>query len=163
MKWRGVAGFHKKTSDADSLTELGEAGSLNNGKLDLGQGSTGTSPLCPECGSAKVWRDGIRETSLGPVQRYLCRSCGYRFSHPNSKQTQRVFNGSGMSEHVETIHTKKLKSEAAILTYCRVCNEPAGRASTGQPRLVQNLAEVETRKQETAAGGHKDRPSDYQR
>jgi len=39
------------------------------------------SPLtCPECGSPRVWKDGIRETDVGPVQRYLCRDCGYRFS-----------------------------------------------------------------------------------
>jgi integrase/predicted RNA-binding Zn-ribbon protein involved in translation (DUF1610 family) len=140
-----VAGFHKETSAADSLPALGKAGSIKNGKLDQGQGSTGTSPPCPQCGSAKVWKDGIRETGFGQVQRYLCRSCGYRFSDPNSKQLQRFFNGSGMSEHVETIHTKKLKSKTAILDYCRVSNELIERASTGQPRLVQNLAEVETR------------------
>ena len=38
------------------------------------------SPLCPECGSARVWKDGLRKTGNGDVQRYLCRSCGYRFS-----------------------------------------------------------------------------------
>jgi len=148
-----VAGFHEETSAAaDSLPILGKAGSINNGKLDQGQGSTGTSPPCPECGSVKAWKDGIRETAFGPVQRYLCRNCGYRFSDPNSKQAQTLFNGSGMSEHVETIHTKKIKSKTAILSYCRVSDEPAGRASTGQLRLVQSLAEVETRNQERAAG-----------
>jgi len=40
---------------------------------------------CPECGSAKVWRDGLRYTSGGAVQRYLCRSCGYRFSETQVK------------------------------------------------------------------------------
>jgi len=150
-----VAGFHEETSATDSLPALGKAGSINNGKLDQGQGSTGTSPPCPECGSAKAWKDGIRETAFGPVQRYLCRNCAYRFSDPNSKQLQRFFNGSGMSEHVERIHTKKLKSETAILTYCRVSDEPIKRASTGQLRLVKSLAEVETRNQERAAGATK--------
>lgn len=145
-----MAGFHEETPAADSLPALGKACSLNNGKLDHGQGST--SPPCPQCGSAKTWKDGVRETSLGPVQRYLCRRCGYRFSDPNSKQAQTLFNGSGMSEHVETIHTKTLKSQAIILSNCRVSNEPIGRASTGQLRLVKSLAEVETRKQERAAG-----------
>ena len=37
-------------------------------------------PKCPECGSAKVWKDGLRSDSLSPVQRWLCRNCGYRFS-----------------------------------------------------------------------------------
>jgi integrase len=57
-----------------------------------------------------------------------------------------------MSEHVERIHTKKLKSETAILDYCRVSDELYERASTGQPRLVQNLAEAETRIEKWAAG-----------
>ena len=149
-----MAGFHKETSaTADSLSALGKAGSINNGKLDQGQGSTGTSPPCPECGSAKTWKDGIRETAFGPVQRYLCRSCGYRFSDPNSKQAQTLFNGSGMSEHVETIHTKKLKSETAILTYCRVSDELYERASTGQLRLVKSLAEVEARQENAQREG----------
>jgi len=152
MRRWGVAGFHTETSETNSSPALGKAGSINNGKLDQGQGSTGTSPQCPQCGSARVWKDGIRETAFGPVQRYLCRNCAYRFSDPDSKQTQRFFNGSSVSQHVETIDTKKLKSKTAILNYCRVSNDLRRRASTGQQRLVQNLAEVETRKQEKAAG-----------
>jgi integrase len=89
---------------------------------------------CPECGSAKTWKDGIRDTDLGPVQRYLCRSCGYRFSDPNSKQAQRQFNGSGMSEHVETIHTKKLKSSPNIPYNRQIC-----------VRRAKNLAVVENK------------------
>ena len=61
-----------------------------------------------------------------------------------------------MSEHVERIQTKKLKSKTAILDYCRVSDEPIKRASTGQLRLVQSLAEVETRNQERAAGATPD-------
>lgn len=35
---------------------------------------------CPECGGLKNWKDGVRPTENGDVQRYLCRSCGFRFS-----------------------------------------------------------------------------------
>jgi len=35
---------------------------------------------CPYCGSQRAWKDGIRYTRFGEVQRYLCRDCGYRFS-----------------------------------------------------------------------------------
>jgi len=35
---------------------------------------------CPECGSQRVYKDGIRYTRSGEMQRYLCRDCGYRFS-----------------------------------------------------------------------------------
>ncbi|MEM3378686.1 MAG: tyrosine-type recombinase/integrase, partial [Candidatus Bathyarchaeia archaeon] len=47
------------------------------------------SPLlrCPECGSERLYRDGLRYLSSGEtVQRWLCRNCGYRFTerHNNS-------------------------------------------------------------------------------
>jgi len=42
-------------------------------------------PSCPECGGRRVWKDGIRYLSKGQVQRFLCRSCGYRFSEPTVK------------------------------------------------------------------------------
>ena len=35
---------------------------------------------CPQCTSHKIWKDGIRKTNHGDVQRYICRECGYRFS-----------------------------------------------------------------------------------
>jgi len=36
---------------------------------------------CPECGSQRLYKDGFRYLSDGsPVQRWLCRTCGYRFS-----------------------------------------------------------------------------------
>jgi integrase len=46
------------------------------------------APVCPECGSASLYRDGFRYLADGTsIQRYLCRECGYRFSngHNNSK------------------------------------------------------------------------------
>jgi transposase-like protein len=36
--------------------------------------------VCPDCGSRRCWKDGIRYTRYGEVQRYMCRDCGYRFS-----------------------------------------------------------------------------------
>jgi hypothetical protein len=35
---------------------------------------------CPQCSSQKTWKDGLRKTVFGDVQRYLCRDCGFRFS-----------------------------------------------------------------------------------
>ena len=40
---------------------------------------------CPQCGSEIVFKDGWRYDTALPVQRYLCRDCGYRFSDPNVK------------------------------------------------------------------------------
>ncbi len=40
-------------------------------------------PACPECGSQKLYKDGLRYLTDGSsVQRWLCRLCGYRFSQP---------------------------------------------------------------------------------
>jgi transposase-like protein len=42
-------------------------------------------PNCPECTSQRVWRDGLRRTAYGDVQRWICRECGYRFSENGSR------------------------------------------------------------------------------
>jgi len=36
---------------------------------------------CPMCGCQRVYKDGVRYTRHGAVQRYQCQHCGYRFSH----------------------------------------------------------------------------------
>ena len=39
------------------------------------------SVLCPQCGSNRLYKDGLRYLSKeNSVQRWLCRDCGYRFS-----------------------------------------------------------------------------------
>jgi integrase len=35
---------------------------------------------CPECGSIRLYKDGLRYTNEGEIQRWLCRNCDYRFS-----------------------------------------------------------------------------------
>ena len=42
-------------------------------------------PRCPQCNSQLVWKDGLRYTETGTIQRWLCRTCGYRFSDPKLK------------------------------------------------------------------------------
>jgi len=55
---------------------------------------------CPECGSAKVWKNGLRYLTDGrAVQRWLCRSCGYRFSETQVKLN--VF-----SQFLESLNSK---------------------------------------------------------
>ena len=45
-------------------------------------------PKCPECGSNCLYRDGIRYTQHGEIQRYLCKECGFRFSDKSYKECQ---------------------------------------------------------------------------
>ncbi|MBT0160416.1 tyrosine-type recombinase/integrase [Candidatus Bathyarchaeota archaeon A05DMB-2] len=59
---------------------FGDKASSNDGKLPTKE-DTGTSPLCPRCGSNRIYRDGMRYLTNGEsVQRWLCRDCNYRFS-----------------------------------------------------------------------------------
>lgn len=57
----------------------------------------GPQKPCPECGSLKLYKDGMRYTDQGPVQRRLCRNCGYRFSEKrpqvSSGPLQKISNG----------------------------------------------------------------------
>lgn len=66
---------------------------------------------CPECGKSRIWKDGLRyvKTEIGelPVQRYLCRTCGRRFSetsepqieiHVSRKVSKRFHPGSDLAE-----------------------------------------------------------------
>jgi len=59
---------------------------------------------CPECGSKRLYKDGFRYLANGtPIQRYLCRVCGYRFSlgHKVSKNRRH--------DIVSDAHQKELK------------------------------------------------------
>jgi Zn ribbon nucleic-acid-binding protein len=49
-------------------------------------------PNCPECGSDRIYKDGLRYTNERQIQRYLCRNCGYRFSDKSYKECQTKSN-----------------------------------------------------------------------
>jgi integrase/ribosomal protein L37AE/L43A len=61
------------------------------------QGPAARTPICPECASNRVWKDGLRKKGNGSVQRWLCRSCGFRFtgSSSHSKVKGDVFRKAG--------------------------------------------------------------------
>jgi ribosomal protein L37AE/L43A len=70
-----------------------KAGSQKDGKSDSEE-SASASPLCPECGSRRVYRDGWRylADNFG-IQRWHCRSCDYRFSEkPSQKKPEWQLN-----------------------------------------------------------------------
>ena len=47
-------------------------------------------PSCPECGASRLFKDGVRRTIDGDLQRFLCRTCGYRFSEGQNSKTNHV-------------------------------------------------------------------------
>jgi integrase len=77
---------------------------------------------CPECSSTRFWRDGVRKTREGPIQRYICRECGFRFS------------GSSLRD----------KNEEGYTTECRVC------VSEGEMKNL-TTAETQTENQAAGA------------
>ena len=89
----------------------------NNGKSGQTSRSAGASPLCPQCGSNKLWRDGLRYSLFGDkIQRWLCRNCGLRFSDP--RDVQRAWS---TFERVAMIDTKPLKSGDDKVTTRQIC------------------------------------------
>ena len=70
-----------------SSSTLGKS-DLNNGKSAEAFKPVAQPPNqpCPQCGNSKLFRDGKRKLKDGSkTQRWLCRSCGYRFSESNVK------------------------------------------------------------------------------
>jgi len=119
-----------------------------------------TTIQCPECGSQRLWKDGMRYEPYGEIQRYLCRSCAHRFSFSDRSQH---------SEYVQKLHRLILRSDFDKTILCRAADERNGsckelgstqqmkhirsrRAAVLLTERAKNLATVETRTQEKAAG-----------
>ena len=131
-----MAELAQQTSAANRI--FGREAGSKNGESELVRGSAGVSPLCPQCGSKKVWRDGLRYSLFGDrIQRWLCRDCGFRFS--DSHDVERSWSA---FERLERVDTKSLKAHVDRPSSRQICVSEDG---------MINLAEVETR-QETAAG-----------
>ncbi len=112
-------------STSDSV--LGES-ELNLGKLAR-EKPLAQPPKCPQCHSERIWRDGLRYIDEIPVQRWLCRDCGYRFSN---------------SEPVQIVHRQVLNYPAGSFSTCQVCDCEA--------EASKNLEEEIITRQKTAAG-----------
>jgi integrase len=86
-------------------------------KLESAKGSAGISPLCPQCKSKKVWKDGARYSMFGEkIQRWLCRDCSFKFSDPDDlMRAKKAF------ETVETIETQSLKTPDDKVISSQIC------------------------------------------
>lgn len=89
--------------DLKPSTSLKRANDMEQGKAGCGvkpqdaepngspQPSRSQPPKCPECGSTKTWKDGLRYLNDGrAVQRYICRSCGFRFSETSAQPFKKL-------------------------------------------------------------------------
>ena len=56
--------------------------------MALESGNKVAVSCCPRCQSERVWKDEIRKTQLENIRRYICRSCGFRFSEPSKRKVE---------------------------------------------------------------------------
>ena len=81
----GKAGFHNR-SILDRAS-LNTSRKLENESSPLAQPPIQPFLVCPQCGSNRLYKDGLRYLSDGTsIQRWLCRECYYRFSEKKPLQ-----------------------------------------------------------------------------
>ena len=56
---------------------------------DSNEGSVNKNVRCPQCGSDRTLKYGVRKTVHGEVQRYFCKNCALRFSDPSRPKLPR--------------------------------------------------------------------------
>jgi len=124
----GETGFHNNehTWQSDS----------NNGKPEP-SAPVIQPPKCPECGSQKLWKDGLRynQANKNAAQRWVCRSCGYRFTHRN---------GSEGSETVQKVQRQILN--------CNLDLPFTRQVGVSQTKAMINLVTVEPLQEKAEAG-----------
>lgn len=103
---------------------------------------------CSSCGSSSVWKDGIRRTAYGDVQRYLCRNCGYRFSENNGRKGFKSSGGSSSSSRIGVSKTSWTKN-LAITT-----EPPKEDTQAGATKLSDRKREFAARLQRNGYSPH---------
>lgn len=103
--------------------------------LKRSNGGEKASRECPNCHSKKNWKDGLRETSISYVQRFICRECGFRFSIP-SKTLNLEFTTNGFSQLCAEIEAKKLDTATETKT---VAGELTTTKSSSDTRIADFL------------------------
>ena len=120
-------------------------------KSESADGSADVSPLCPQCGSKKLWRDGNTYTIFDDkIQRWLCRDCGHRFSDRNDLESAKK-----AIEVVETVDTKSLKSKPDIVVASQICVTETKNLEA-EPQTNEVL-----RRNENETGGFKHKIEEY--
>lgn len=100
------AGFHVAEHTRKS-------GSSNpGGRSDVLASSPAQPSKCPECGSVRTWKDGLRYTNTKTIQRWLCRDCGFRFSQTTA---HRLVKLNITSQVLESSNSGKNFAERSIL------------------------------------------------
>lgn len=93
---------------------------------------------CPQCGSERLWKDGLRYLTDGSaVQRWLCRDCSHRFSDQNQDHSN--------VRNIQKIPTSSLKTSDGLPYGCQV--------GVARARGAKNLVEVTSRQEKAMREG----------
>jgi hypothetical protein len=81
-----MVGFHEQDSRDLGKKQVKTGKSAKPKPSRLHQPPKQPKLKCPQCGSERLYKDGMRYLSDGEsVQRWLCRNCYYRFSQPRKQ------------------------------------------------------------------------------
>jgi len=107
----------------------------------------------PQCGSNSVYRDGLRYYNSGEaVQRWLCRSCGYRFTDPEQQKRHRTsfYNNHSIKElshfcDIENlnVHQKRILVEAAKAIEQREAGATEAKQADIKGKIIEFLWSLE--------------------
>jgi integrase len=139
--------------------------------------------VCPECGSHQIFKDGIRHSANGDVQRFFCRSCGRRFRDQttlktipdNYESSQQNVPSGGMklvalaenTTNAGKVKTQKISPEAQIVNYLIHMKNNGRRDSTIESRnsqlnrLVQLAADLNDPESDKKAIASLDKSESY--
>jgi integrase len=93
---------------------------------------------CPKCASEILFKDGLRYLQDGAVQRWLCRTCGFRFSfsnNPNKLCLTKKRNS--MDPFPSTGNENMLLSEVAKMTKTELLREGDLQSADTRAELIQ--------------------------
>ena len=130
----GMAGLAGKLSpDCVFGNEADVCKSEGCGVLSSAVGASSQIPTCPKCSSEKLWKDGLRYPMLGePIQRWLCRDCGLRFSDPMGVEAALK-----ALKQDRSLESMTLKSDVGIVGTRQICvSETKNLDSTTKTKIV---------------------------
>ncbi len=117
----GEVGFQNNASGIFGVKQVSNGKLAENEACHLHQPPKQPKLKCPECSSMRLYRDGLYyPPGREPIQRWLCRDCGYRFSEkPLQKNHKWSINNSSKLPYTRQIcalEAKNLTSAAEIKT-----------------------------------------------
>jgi integrase len=95
---------------------------------------------CPECGSIRVWKAGLRHTKDETIQRYVCRDCSFRFSDPMVSRKNLINEKyQNVSRQICALETERVKNLDAVKEIEKTAGETTKTNAEIKGKLIQYL------------------------